>query len=370
MWRYEELLDILRKDPRFEPYILAVPFKQYLDDEQTKCMEEVRAHFSHRDIQFVEEKDFEAFKRNINPDIIFYQQPYQGIYNDPVEWKNNADALLVTAPYCIPITRLADFLNQRLFITAWRYYVPTSIHQEVIRRKADNYGRNTVVSGELLAPRLLSPPVSDPWKEIDDGLQRKRIIWAPHFSINNQKLFERPDFNWSHTVMMRIATELADKVQIAFKPHPRLLTEMYAHPDWGKERADEFYAFWQNGKNTQLVTGEYLDLFKTSDAMIHNCGSFTAEYMWMDKPVGYLTTDIAKICNELNDFGLRCQEGHYTLSSADDIERFIRRTVIEGDDTLRLTRHRLMAEVLNPDGAPSAAEIIYHDLLDALSWTY
>ena len=45
---------------------------------------------------------------------------------------------------------------------------------------------------------------------------------------------------------------------------------------------------WESLSNAQLETGKYVDLFMTSDAMIHDCGSFTIEYHYTLKPVMYL----------------------------------------------------------------------------------
>lgn len=371
MWRYQGLLELMMRDSRFDVHVIVAPFCTFSPEERAKCTDEITRHFSPMGVQLVAADDYADFKRTYRPDLLFYPQPYRGVYDKTaLEWTNNRDTLLAISPYCIPITKSAEFVNQKLFCLAWRYFVPTPLHRQLAVELSDNRGENTLVSGELLAPSLLSPPLSDPWKECGDGLRRKRVIWAPHFSINNDPLFPRPDFNWSHTVMRALAVELRDKVQFAFKPHPRLLSELYRHPDWGREKADEFYAFWAESDNTQLVTGPYLDLFKTSDAMVHNCGSFTAEYMWMDKPAGYVTTGINNICADLNAFGRQCQDAHTTLSTPDSIRQFIEQTVIEGNDPKAGERHRLFDTVLTAGRTASAEQVIYNHLIEAFGWTY
>lgn len=114
-------------------------------------------------------------------------------------------------------------------------------------------------------------------------MENKRVIWSPHHLINeevNQSNFlEYADF----------FKEIAEsKVVWAFKPHPILKSKLYLHPEWGKERTDEYYQFWQNSEFTQLELGEYEELFLSSDSMIHDCGSFLAEYIYVEKPVMYL----------------------------------------------------------------------------------
>lgn len=55
-----------------------------------------------------------------------------------------------------------------------------------------------------------------------------------------------------------------------------------------KRKTDRYYSEWESLSNAQLETGKYVDLFMTSDAMIHDCGSFTIEYHYTLKPVMYL----------------------------------------------------------------------------------
>lgn len=99
----------------------------------------------------------------------------------------------------------------------------------------------------------------------------------------------------NYSTFLSIAEELLEfikntqlPVQMAFKPHPLLKSQLYNYSSWGKEKTDEYYAAWEFLPNAQLETNEYVDLFMTSDAMIHDCGSFTIEYHHTLKPVMYL----------------------------------------------------------------------------------
>jgi CDP-glycerol glycerophosphotransferase (TagB/SpsB family) len=96
-------------------------------------------------------------------------------------------------------------------------------------------------------------------------------------------------------LMLELAQAYKDRIQIAFKPHPSLITQLYQHPDWGKERADDYYARWQQMENTQLETGGYVDLFMTSDAMIHDSGSFVVEYLYANRPVMFVSINLQSI---------------------------------------------------------------------------
>ena len=299
--------------------------------------------------------------------MIVYPQPYNWSYDDDwANWMRNIDCLLVHTPYSVPLTEFEWYINIPLHNVAWKFYVASDIHQDVSRRIADNRGENTVVVGESKSDQLMAPAQSDPWKAVADGKERKKLIWAPHFSVISYDMFDRPDFNWSYKVMREIAEQYADRLQIAFKPHPRLKSELYKHPDWGKERTDEFYSFWENSPTTQLETGDYIDLFKTSDDMIHNCGSFTVEYVYLRKPVAYITRDLSGIKADMNAFGRSCQDAHYIASTDDEIRDFINSVVLGGIDPMAKKRTEVFETNLRTPNDTTVARNIYNDLVASL----
>ena len=203
-----------------------------------------------------------------------------------------------------------------------------------------------------------------PWKKQEK--EKKRIIWAPHFSIGTDGYLHRASFLWLNEVMWQIAQEFKDEVQFVFKPHPRLLSELYRHPEWGKKRADDYYEMWKSGENTQLETGEYIDLFCSSDAMIHDCGSFSAEYHYTGKPVLFVSDDFDAIYQGLDDFGTMCLDLHYHALNVQDIRAFIQDVILQGDDSLREKRELFRKRYLLPEDRPQFAESIYRSIVNSI----
>ena len=70
------------------------------------------------------------------------------------------------------------------------------------------------------------------------------------------------------------------------------------------------------------MNDDYLALFKYSDALIHDCGSFTIEYLYMDNPVMFLTLDEHHADN-LNATAKKAYSLHYKGRSRIDIEEFV-----------------------------------------------
>lgn len=367
MWRYQQLVKLMIKDGRFDLRIAIIPFKAYTAEDRRRDAEQLMEYFSAAKIPAEIVDDFARLKAEFQPDMIVYPQPYDTSYDDEAaNWMANRDCLIVHTPYSVPLSEFEWYINIPMHNLAWRFYVASEIHADVSRRIADNRGENAVIIGEPHADEFKEALKADPWKPMSDGKERKRLIWAPHFSIVSYNMFDRPDFNWSYKIMRELAVRHRDTLQIAFKPHPRLKSELYKHPDWGPERTDEFYRFWAEGENTQLETGDFVELFKSSDAMVHNCGSFTAEYLFTGKPVGYITRNLAGIKADMNDFGRACQDAHYTLDSEEALSQFIEHTVLGGADPMKEEREATLQRILYRPQTGSVAAEMMKDLTKSL----
>ena len=121
---------------------------------------------------------------------------------------------------------------------------------------------------------------------------------------------------------------------------------------------------WRNSPNTACQEGQYADLFHSSDAMIHDCGSFVFEYLFMNKPVlrTVYTVPLEEMYGKL---GLACLRQHYKASaySMEEVENFIK-NVIDGVDPLKEQRAKFVKEVIMPKGQPS--QNIVNDILDSI----
>lgn len=148
---------------------------------------------------------------------------------------------------------------------------------------------------------------------------------------------------------------IKNDIQIVFKPHPLLLTKLYNI--WGKEKTDHYYSQWEKGDNTQIALGDYVPLFLYSDAMIHDCGSFTVEYLYTKKPVMYLVKD-EHHADDLNEFGKKAFDLHYKGRCVEDVENFIK-DVIAGRDEKKNEREIFYQDyLLPPDGNTASDNII------------
>lgn len=370
MWRTQKLFDMLSNDNQFEVFIILASFAHFDSDQKSNNLKELRQFFSERGISFLEADSLTSpanyVRETLIPDIIFYPQQYQSLYNNGLDSELYDTYLLCYVPYALIVFDQGWLYNQRFNNVAWRLYFPSDLHKINARNRAINKGANVRLVGEAISDLYLEREHKDSWKKHIG--KKKRIIWAPHFSIEEGGWLHRGSFLILNQVMLNLADKYKDQVQFAFKPHPRLLTELYNSPQWGKEKADAYYQKWAQMPNTQLETGSYVDLFMTSDAMIHDCGSFTAEYHYTQNPVMFFTRDLDGVKKQLNELGLAAIEAHYIGGSAEDIESFIESVVLKGEDPLKPARKAVFDKYLLPPNGRSAAENIYHDLKSSLGF--
>jgi UDP-N-acetylglucosamine 2-epimerase len=265
--------------------------------------------------------------------------PY-GIANEEEDWTYNT-----------------DFHNR-----AWKLFYTNSLELKAAQRLAINRGRNVVVTGYTNMTEYLSPDTVDVWNIKQPEV--KRLIWAPHYSINaDEDELYLSNFLWMAEGMVEIAKQYRDQLQIAFKPHPKLRTRLYQHPDWGQERTDKYYLLWDEMPNTQLETGLFIDLFKTSDAMVHDCDSFQVEYLYVNKPVMFVKQSIEQ--QNTTELCKRAIDCHYIGRNMDDVRRFVE-MALRGEDTMREQRQQFFNNYLLPKSGTDVPLNIYNDIVTTL----
>lgn len=367
LWKYQEIYDLMASDKRFAPTILLSPC---MGRDFENDLAPLRRFFKAKNIPYVDYTGTPIdIRKELNPDIIFYTQPYEHLLIDQYDCTHFYDLLLCYLPYAYWTSTGKLSYDLHFHNQAWRLYYSSKLHLEEAKKVSTNHGRNVRVAGYAKADDFLKKNHQETvWKTPDDRRRRKRIIWAPHFSIiaENSAFPPRSNFLWMASLMLDMAREYADRIQIAFKPHPALLTQLYQHKDWGREKTDEYYAQWQQMDNTQLETGEYINLFMTSDAMIHDSGSFAVEYHYSRKPVMFISKNMDSILSTQSEFGRKAYGMHYLGKDEADIRHFIEDVVLQGHDPMRPQREQFFKDYLLPPNEKSVAQNVVDDIVESL----
>lgn len=369
-WTFSSLYKILQNSKYFEPIVVVKPFMyqghdamvNYMDTTYNKLKEEgynvIRTYDEDTDT-------FLDLKSAINPDIIFYTKYWIRQFHPNYYINNFLDRITFYTSYCFDIAYHPEVMNFELTNKVDRYFMASDIHKKMAIQAMDNKAENVHVVG---APKLdvffdKDYKATDVWKPQEQ--KKKRIIWAPHHSDQFPKdLYQFNAFYELTEFMFDMARKYENQIQIAFKPHPMLLP--YLYKKWGKELADTYYEKWANLSNGQLETGEFIDLFLTSDAMILDSISFIAEYTAVNKPAFFTVGSASRV--NLNEFGTINFEVLYNTQTnlKEDIEKFIVDVVINGEDYKKEKRTQFIEKYLLPPNGKSASENIYENMLEEI----
>lgn len=367
MWKADYLFKLMQELPDFHPYIVILPYSSFKNFSKEETFVTVK-----RTEEFIRSKGFEYIipydeekgkwfdiKSKLDPDIVFFSSPYKD--NLPEYYLYH---YLDKGTFYIPY----GFTSMNCYNTNYNLVFPnlvgchlveTDMHVSFAKKYGRSNGKNYAVVGCPGAEVYLRKDYNSPdvWKPQDTI--KKKIIWAPHHSIDGEGGLNVSTFLTFCDAMLDIANKFKDKVQFAFKPHQTLKFKLEIL--WGTEKTQLYYHQWETLSNCQLVESGYSDLFIHSDAMIHDSGSFTTEYLFVNKPVMYLVKNDVEIRNQFNDFGIKAFDQHYKGKTLSDIENFIEEVVIAGNDPMKSQRQQFFAQYLaSKDGKlPSECIVEY-----------
>ena len=359
VWKTERLFEAMLKHPRFCPQIMVVPAT-----EVPKSADAVLQYVQKKGYPYIDLRQRrQSISKAADPHIVFYQKPYDYSLPNRYNFRQIPGALFCFATYGFHTVRLSEVQETPLTEACWQVYFEnelTMIESEAVQHR--HIGNNVVTGlpmGDDLSRPLSSYP--NPWKEMNDGKRRKRIIWAPHHSVAVEG---KTDIDYSTFLqyadfMLDMARKTSDTVQWAFKPHPLLRANL--EKCWKKEQIDNYYHLWATLPNTQLELGSYQGLFMHSDAMIHDCSSFIVEYMFTKNPVLYLVkNDLHR--HTLNSFALQAFLLHEHAEESSKIAHFID-DIVAGHDAMKEEREKYYNEQLMPPGDKTACENIIAAIL-------
>lgn len=354
-WKTEILYLALLKHPRFEP-VLGVTTN--LENEGAEHV--LLKYLTEKGYGYQWIKEDSNLISQTNADIITFEKPYESVrFPQHCAW-NNRKAIFCCFDYSLRTTLGYWNMHNRYYYLGYRIFFE---NQSVLDDYAPHFnvkGRRLVATGVPMMDQLALPAdtYSDPWHNKDS---RKRVIYAPHHTIADLhcKGVAFSTFLKYSDYMLKIADQYKDKIVFAFKPHPRLYTNLLQY--WGKEKTDRYYNEWKMRENCQFENGAYDGLFKHSDAMIHDCGSFITEYHYSQRPVLYLVADNNDHEN-MTSLATNAYNLHYKATSESQIEEFIQ-NVILGVDPLKEERELFYKSQLLPPHGKTACENIINAIL-------
>lgn len=350
-WKTEELFVQMFLHPRFHPIIGISKTIEVNDTE-----ENLVGYLQKKDYPFINLIRNPNGLKDFQPDLIFYYKPYISSVGEQLCYRRNLGSLICSINYAFNTILNPKHINHPIFHYSWYVFVENesvanSFKAMIGRVKGHNVVPTGVPLFDIYKGHL---HFDDPWR---DQSKRKRIIYAPHHSIKgtNAGGIEYATFLEYSEFMLNMAKKYKNDVYFSFKPHPNLYNKLIKI--WGVEKTSHYYNEWYSLENSQIDTGDYYGLFQYSDAMIHDCASFTVEYHMTKKPVMYLISERHQK-DKLNELGNNAYNVHYKGRTKSDIENFIK-MIIRGEDPLSKERLHFYDSWLSlPDGKTASERII------------
>lgn len=344
-------------DEMFNVTIVAIPFKKQLpkmgfnhEFYETEGAEEFWKDYPCKVVNGYNYETKEWLDiRTLNPDYVFFQQPYNVCKPECLKsWNVAKYATICHIEYGYPTAKSialesmpVDFMqNVSLFFiqTKDEFYWVTEYFNSISNTFTKNF---LVGSTRLDVGKNYVRSESSLWKL--HKADSFRIVWTPRWTTNenNCHFFEYKD------KFLKYCDDNQD-VDFVFRPHPQAYLNYAQFNNFSLEKSKKYEESYSLRKNMTIDhVADFLPLFYSSDALITDYSSVVPEYFLTGHPIIYCKNN-----NSLNDNEGKFTEGFYYVHSwkelTDTLEMLKR-----GEDPLKEKRQDLIRSefYLPPNGA-------------------
>lgn len=331
---YEKMLE----DDLFEPSLIVIPDVCHGDDHTHELMNKTYNTLSkkYEKVIMSYNKDSNSFVDYSDElDLVCSATPYDIMTHEyyTMNYLKDKGILLfhINYAYMGKVKYEETIFKINSYKMFWKIFIENSMVQDFLSETQDLESLNTVVTGYCKMDEL-----SKCKKVIND---RKKIIIAPHHTVRKWKNgLELSNFLKYADFFLELP-KLYPEIDFVFRPHPLLFINLRKRDSWGEKRTEKYLFDIQSNKNLIYSDGgEYFNIFASSDALIHDCGSFLPEYFYTDSPQYYILKDKHSIDKEFLPSGKQILENVYKGFSKKDILNFIDNVVIRKNDHMKQSR--------------------------------
>ena len=237
----------------------------------------------------------------------------------------------------------------------YRYFVNTPFTKRVLQLKQLIPVGNVRCFGYPKIDRLAFYYAN----KIDDSSNksRKRILIAPHQTIKGMPEcpadIQTSNFLQYAEFIPRLA-DLYPDIDFVFRPHPLLFTQLVRHKFWTQEDVDSYLKLLESKNIVYSSESDYFHLFLECDAIIHDCCSYIAEWLFTQKPACFVIETKEKLFNQLTEDGKIAIEHYYLADSEQQIVDFIDK--VRGDEIKVTLSEKFKNEIVM--NYPKTSEVI------------
>lgn len=362
LWaNHASIYEAMRADPAFAVSVLAIP--KIPPAARAPDLAEYRRlmdFLAEKGIAFVRGYDLEA-RIWLNPlsfglpDVVFLPQPYP--FTQSWLWhgaylRNFCDLAILN--YGLAMADMPYmYYDMPVYADCRFIFVESEAHRRLFTARRPELADRLHVTGhpKLDAYRGPVPPPGALWKMAQ---ARKRIIWAPHFTVTDDRTPHTfSNFFAYYDLFLACAARHPD-VEWVLRPHPELFEHMVAAGVKTRAEANAYRDRFNALPNGQVYEGgDMMTLFRQSDALILDSISFLAEYAPTGNPICFLDSPRRQ---RLNPIGERLLHTYYAAWDEAEIRDFIENVVLAGRDPRREERlAAIRRHLYMPPGGAGAA---------------
>lgn len=357
------LFEMMLCSPYFDPYFIINPdvlrSQEHLEYNYNRSLVELTEKYgSERVLNGYDAVHNTYIDYTGQFDMASTNNPYDGMAQDLFRikyWASEGIPLIYIPYYFMGMSYVTiENFKKNTFPFFWKIFVPNKVTLSIAREYEAIKGRNVIVTGY---PKMDANPQCTIHTR-----ERKKIIIAPHHSIQDDPICRGGFRNYAQD-LLKLPAKYPD-IDFIFRPHPQLKESLKAY--WTPEQISQWLnQLLENPNVTYSTEGDYLELFANSDAIIHDCGSFIAEYLYFDKPCAFIFRKGCDYQSELTKYGLEFFDYCYPIYNAKDWSAFIENVIILGQDTLRMKREKFASKKVMYN-YPFATQTIYNHILDSV----
>ena len=284
------------------------------------------------------------------PDIIFMTAPYLDYHSTTMtNILLNINYLVCYLSYGLNTINSYDYhYNNRRIASCWKYFVDTRDDYNELLKYSKYCGTNVVLSGYPKLDTYLKP--IDNCKipsKIDNN--KPIVIYAPHWSIR----FEEEQVNLStfhiyYKYFLDLVKNNPD-INFVFKPHSNLILQVEKKGIMSAQEYQNYINEWDSQANgLYIYDGEYIDLFRKSDLLIQDSGSFIGEWLPTGKPCIYLVNPERNQDTYMDGFsniGRKILKKYYLAHDKEEIDKYFNMIMFEKQDPMKAERIKLKDEI-------------------------
>ena len=229
-------------------------------------------------------------------------------------------------------------------VLSWRYFVSNEATRAMNVKRNPALADRIAASGYCKMDRLAA--LVGKGGSAPGGARRRKVIVCPHHTIDREAdgALALSTFLENGDLFLELPA-MFPEIDFVFRPHPLLFVRLATPKWWGERRTAEYCAKMESFPNVEFQKGgDYFASFAESDAMIHDCGSFLAEYFYTGKPQCFMLGATKAAEGQFLPFGRGLLDHAYRASTREDIVDFIRRVVVAGEDPMKAERERFARE--------------------------